>query len=167
MGKIMHGGIEYSGGGGGGGGGASTLAELTDVELVEPEDGQLLRYDEETQKWENYTPESSRASEIINITAGNGTSSRTFTFPQKPKKVSVTYNSADANPWLGHWEFIWGDDVAIGIANARGNPGTGGTICRVNLSYGSSGKSVTVTAFNAFQAWNLASGNQGHFFVEY
>ena len=52
MGKIMHGGIEYSGGGGGGGG-SSTFAGLSDVSLSNLADGQVPKYNATTQKWEN------------------------------------------------------------------------------------------------------------------
>ena len=51
MGKIMHGGISYSGGGGSGG--ASAMSELTDVELTNLADGQILKYDAANQKWVN------------------------------------------------------------------------------------------------------------------
>ena len=39
--------------GGGGGGGSSTLAGLTDVDLSNPTNGQVLKYNATTQKWEN------------------------------------------------------------------------------------------------------------------
>ena len=52
MGKIMHGGIEYSGGGEGGGG-SSTFAGLSDVSLSNIADGQVPKYNATTQKWEN------------------------------------------------------------------------------------------------------------------
>lgn len=51
MGKIMHGGISYSGGGGSGG--ASAMSELTDVEFSNLSNGQILKYDSVNQKWEN------------------------------------------------------------------------------------------------------------------
>ena len=35
------------------GGGSSTLADLTDVELSSPSDGQILKYDAENDKWVN------------------------------------------------------------------------------------------------------------------
>lgn len=41
------------GGGGGGGGGSSTLAGLTDVDISNPTDGQVLVYNAESGKWEN------------------------------------------------------------------------------------------------------------------
>lgn len=53
MGKIMHGGIEYSGGGGGG---SSTLAGLSDVNLSSPTDGQVLVYDDTNDEWVNANP---------------------------------------------------------------------------------------------------------------
>lgn len=51
MGKIMHGGISYSGGGGSGG--ASAISDLADVELANLADGQILKYDATNQKWVN------------------------------------------------------------------------------------------------------------------
>lgn len=41
------------GSGGGGGGGASSIAELTDVDLNDLSDGQILKYNNTSQKWEN------------------------------------------------------------------------------------------------------------------
>lgn len=43
---------------GGGGGGSSTLADLEDVNLNNPSDGQNLSYNATSQKWENKTPSS-------------------------------------------------------------------------------------------------------------
>ena len=37
----------------GGGGGASTLTDLTDVEITSPADGQILKYDANSQEWVN------------------------------------------------------------------------------------------------------------------
>lgn len=41
---------------GGGGGGASALADLDDVNLITPSDGQVLQYDNASSKWVNATP---------------------------------------------------------------------------------------------------------------
>lgn len=41
------------GSGGGGGGGASSISELTDVDLNDLSDGQILKYNNTSQKWEN------------------------------------------------------------------------------------------------------------------
>ena len=40
-------------GGGGGGGGSSTLSGLTDTDISSPANGQILKYNSTTQKWEN------------------------------------------------------------------------------------------------------------------
>jgi hypothetical protein len=48
MGKIMHSGIEYAGSSG-----ASNLSDLSDVELSNLSDGQILQYNSTSEKWEN------------------------------------------------------------------------------------------------------------------
>ena len=44
--------------GGGGGGGASALTDLDDVSVSSPTDGQILTYDDATDKWVNRNPSS-------------------------------------------------------------------------------------------------------------
>lgn len=48
MGKIMHSGIEYAGSSG-----TSNLSNLSDVELTNISDGQILQYNSTSEKWEN------------------------------------------------------------------------------------------------------------------
>lgn len=52
MGDIILNGIKYAGGGGGG---ASSLSQLTDVNVTSPSDGQFLTYDGVAQEWKNTT----------------------------------------------------------------------------------------------------------------
>lgn len=51
MGDIILNGIKYAGGGGG----ASSLSQLTDVNVTSPSDGQFLTYDGVSQEWKNTT----------------------------------------------------------------------------------------------------------------
>ena len=44
---------KFQTGSGGGGGGSSTLADLDDVNISSPSDGQVLRYDSASGKWVN------------------------------------------------------------------------------------------------------------------
>ncbi len=53
-------------------GGASALSDLTDLAITDPEDGQLLRYNSTTEKWENFDPISGNR---IGVTA-DGTKTR-------------------------------------------------------------------------------------------
>lgn len=50
---IMYKNVKYGNGSGGGSGGASALSDLTDVDLSNPSDGQVLKYDATNQKWVN------------------------------------------------------------------------------------------------------------------
>lgn len=52
MSGIMYKNRPYAGGGGGAGG-ASALSDLTDVNILSPSDGQILRYNSTSGKWEN------------------------------------------------------------------------------------------------------------------
>lgn len=107
--------------------------------------------------------------EIVSITGGDNTTSRTFTFSKTPKHIAVTYDSADSSPWQGHWEFTWGDELAFGFCNQKSpSAGTGATIVRAKIVYGADDKSFIITGANAFQAWNQSGSIRGGFmFVEY
>lgn len=52
---------------GGGGGGSSTLSGLTDVDITTPSNGQVLKYDSTSQKWEN-AAESGGSANIVECT---------------------------------------------------------------------------------------------------
>ena len=53
--KTLVNGINYIIEHGGGGGGASSLVELTDVNITNPTDGQVLAYDSDNEEWVNTT----------------------------------------------------------------------------------------------------------------
>ena len=88
MGKIMHGGIEYSGGGSGGGGGSSTLAGLSDVAVSSPTDGQVLTYDDANDKWINSDASGGDEAIILTMAEYNALTPEQKTDPSKTYYVS-------------------------------------------------------------------------------
>lgn len=69
------------------GGGASTLADLTDVNISNPTDGQILQYDATSQKWVNHV----NAPEYISITVDIYSAvSDTVTFTDQTGQKTVT-----------------------------------------------------------------------------
>lgn len=159
--KII--GVKY---GSGGGSGASSVSELTDVELNNLSDGQILKYDATNEKWVNADGSgggSGSAIEIIPITDPTNTTSRTFTLSKTPKKISMSYNTSDN--WYFHWEFIWGDPFSSWAAKTS-TVGTPATTGLSKIDYDSDGKSFTITGSNAAQAAN-STGGSGQMLVQY
>lgn len=106
----------------------------------------------------------SSTSEIIELTAGDGTSSRTFTFEKTPKKVTIYWETASSGTvWTFYKSFIWGDRLVFHQATDR-NIYESGWIGNGTLTY--NGNSVTMTNNNALQACNNTTGF-GHMLVEY
>lgn len=103
------------------------------------------------------------ASEIIPITAGDGTTSRTFTFDKIPKKISMQYV---ANGWGFYRDIIWGTDRSYyqasqaTISESATYIGVSGIVCDETT------KSVTITGLNAIQASNTAD-IVGYMYVDY
>lgn len=102
-------------------------------------------------------------SEIIPITAGDGTTSRTFTFDRIPKKISMQYV---ANEWGFYRDIIWGTDRSYyqasqaTISESATYIGVSGIVCDETT------KSVTITGLNAIQASNTAD-IVGYMYVDY
>lgn len=102
-------------------------------------------------------------SEIIPITAGDGTTSRTFTFDKIPKKISMQYV---ANGWGFYRDIIWGTDRSYyqasqaTISESATYIGVSGIVCDETT------KSVTITGLNAIQASNTAD-IVGYMYVDY
>ena len=67
MGKIMHSGIEYAGSSG-----ASNLSDLSDVEMTNISDGQILQYNSTSEKWENADNQGSLPFEFVIDSTDNG-----------------------------------------------------------------------------------------------
>ena len=65
--------------------GSSTLAELTDVELTDVDDGEVLVYDETSEKWVNGVVESGDAVNVLNYVGTGG--DNTLEFSEKPRII--------------------------------------------------------------------------------
>lgn len=113
-----------------------------------------------------YGSGSGRNSEIIPISAGDGTTSRTFTLERTPKKVTLQgYTSGDGG-WYESGYFIWGENF-MSLIGAQYTVATGGYAGQVAISYGADGNSFTITAANAFGAFNRADNFSGMMLVDY
>lgn len=105
------------------------------------------------------------ASEIIPITAGDGTASRTFTFNKTPKFIAYYWNDPILdNGWNTTAHFVWGQEfIAYGSAT---------NVVSINNNYQGciratyNGNSVTFTGGNAFAACNTVNGS-GYMYVDY
>ena len=102
-------------------------------------------------------------SEIIPISAGDGTTSRTYTFDKIPKKISMQYV---ANGWGFYRDIIWGTDRSYyqasqaTISESATYIGVSGIVCD------EANKSITITGLNAIQASNTTD-IVGYMYVEY
>lgn len=108
-----------------------------------------------------------KRAEIIEITAGDNTISRTFTFSKTPMFIKFYWGDpVITGGWASDAELIWGQDYI----NYRAKQ-MGATIGSVDggintVSYGADGKSITITGGNAFGAFNTSNGS-GLMFVYY
>lgn len=110
---------------------------------------------------------SGTTSEIIPISAGDDTTSRTFAFDKTPKFIKFYWGDpVISGGWASDTELVWGQPYM----NYRSKP-MGATISQVDgginsISYGADGKSLTITGGNAFGALNTSNGS-GYMFVDY
>lgn len=106
-------------------------------------------------------------SEIIPISAGDNTTSRTFTFDKTPKFIKFYWGDlVISGGWASDAELVWGQTYM----NYRSKP-MGVSISQVDgginsVAYGADGKSITITGANAFGAMNTSNGS-GLMFVDY
>ena len=105
------------------------------------------------------------SAEVIPITAGDGTTSRTFSFNRQPKSIKIYYKSAAVGYNLDA-SLVWGQDFINYLGHTNGVSISGGSGGLAALSYGADGKSFTITGGNAFGALNDADG-AGFMFVDY
>ena len=101
--------------------------------------------------------------EVVDITAGNDTSSRTFTFDKIPKKISMQYI---ANSWCFYRSIIWGTDRSFYQASQYTISDTGTYIGVSGISCDDINKEMTITGLNAIQAANT-SDIVGKMIIEY
>ena len=105
--------------------------------------------------------------EVLPITAGDGTTSRTFTFSKAPKFLKIYWEDTTLDGgWTLDTEIAWGQPYANYKAHTRAVSITGLTGGLLGLTYGADGKSVTITSGNALGAMNTANGS-GLMFVDY
>ena len=107
--------------------------------------------------------------DAIELAAGDGTLSRTFTFSQTPKRIAISWYEGDgASDWASSYSFIWGDHRAYGFGG-NSNSATSGQYSKVaSITYGQDGKSFTITADNPGSACNSSgANNHGRIWAEY
>lgn len=105
------------------------------------------------------------SAEVIPITAGDGTTSRTFSFNRQPKSIKIYYKSATVGYNLDA-SLVWGQDFINYLGHTNSVSISGGSGGLAALSYGVDGKSFTITGGNALGAFNDADG-AGFMFVDY
>lgn len=106
------------------------------------------------------------SAEVIPIGIGDGTYSRTFQLNRTPKSIIMQgYTSGDGG-WYESGYFIWGSEF-INLVGAQRTMATGGYAGQAAISYGADGKSFTITAANAFGAFNRADSFSGFLLVDY
>ncbi|MBP5594010.1 MAG: hypothetical protein J6Y02_01420 [Pseudobutyrivibrio sp.] len=84
--RIMHKGVNFSGSGGGG---SSTFAGLTDVNLTNLQNGQIVKYDSTSQKWVN-----------ADESGGGGTGGGNVRFNEANRYIQVYTNDMWLNAYL-------------------------------------------------------------------
>lgn len=100
-----------------------------------------------------YIPEPESNTEILDIPAGNNTTSRTFTFEKKPKIISFSYV---ANGWGFNRFIVWGSDRSYyqtsqpRISDSAVYNGVS------SLVFDDANNSFTITGVNALQAINTS-----------
>lgn len=110
-----------------------------------------------------YVPEPETNIEVIDITAGNDTTSRTFAFNKIPKKISMQYI---ANGWCFYRSIIWGCDRSFYQASQLIISDTSTYIGVSGISCDDANKTMIITGLNAIQAANT-SDIVGKMIIEY
>ena len=106
-------------------------------------------------------------SEIIPITAGDDTTTRTFTFDKTPQFIKFYWGDpVITGGWALDSELVWGQSYMNFRAKSMG-----ATVGQVDggidsISYGVDGKSIIITGGNAFGALNTSNGS-GFMYVYY
>ena len=103
-------------------------------------------------------------SEIITLTAGDGTTSRTFTFSKLPKLIKIYWTIGIG--WSSEFVIVWGQDIANYICSVGNVPSTNGSLGCASVTFDTTNKSMTLTGANAFGCANDLTGS-GYMFVLY
>lgn len=111
---------------------------------------------------EIYTPIQENI-EVVDITAGNDTATRTFTFNKIPKKVSMQYI---ANGWCFYRSIIWNTDRSFYQASQYTISDSATYVGVSGISCDDVNKEMTITGLNAIQAANT-SDIVGKMIIEY
>ena len=133
-GKFMMNGIEYLGGGSGGGG-ASALADLTDVNLTDIQDGQIIKWDDATQKFVNADESGGGGGGSATISEESlyvATSSATGTYALLKSIDNFDFIAI----WYGDWNerTSWGNYVLYSVASLNANHNAGLKISVIGYS---------------------------------
>lgn len=96
---------------------------------------------------------SGNETEILSITAGNGATSRTFTFTKKPKLIFFSYI---ASGWGFNRFVLWGSDRSYYSASQSRIADSGVYSGVSGLSFDDDNNSFTITGVNALQAVNTS-----------
>lgn len=91
--------------------------------------------------------------EIISLTAGNDTATRTFVFDKKPIHVTFNYTNV-ADGWKAISNVNQGDSYLYGFASSS-TPTTNVTVMLENVTWSADGKTLTIIAHNSFGAVNI------------
>ena len=99
--------------------------------------------------------------DIITITPGDETVSRSFTFSKTPKFLKCFYKGIG---WCMDFSLVWGQDyyTYLGHQQTTAISGASGGVARVSYS----DNTMTLTGANAFAAMNNSDGS-GYIFVIY
>lgn len=107
----------------------------------------------------------SSSSEVIPISAGDGTTSRTFTFTKTPKFIKFYWKDPYVElGWYLDASLVWGQDWLSYLAYYLQIAVQGSHSGTASVSY--NGNSITITGGNAFGAMN-STGGSGYMYVEY
>ena len=101
--------------------------------------------------------------EIIPITNGNGSTSRTFTFARTPKFIKI-FHTSPSLAFYSDVSLVWGQTYYTYPSHGTFVEITGGTVPSGSISYNDN--DITFTAGNAFGCFNAADST-GYMFVMY
>lgn len=143
MGKIMVNGESYSG------------SEVVANPTLAGTEANLIGIEVDGTKYAVSGGGGGSVAEIIPITIGDNTNSRTFTFSKTPKYIKIIwYQGAESDStWTSTFDFIWGSIRAYG-PGGQGSMELNITSRCSKITYGSDGKSFTITGQQPYLACN-------------